>query len=106
MTTFNVDQLVGRRISSERGEKIGRVQAIEAEQVGDDWVITELRVGGQAALERFSAWMLHALLPHRWRPKPASLYRIPWDKIDLSDPKHLRMRGSDKHHVENPVPPS
>jgi hypothetical protein len=87
----NIDRLVSMHVLSS-GKKLGRIQALHAEQVGNDWVITEVHVGAAAALERFARWIFHAMTPRFARhASRVPFYCVPWDKIDIADPRHPRL---------------
>ncbi|HKZ02797.1 MAG TPA: hypothetical protein VJ180_11180, partial [Pyrinomonadaceae bacterium] len=58
-------------------------------------LVTEFLVGRYAVLERLSAWNLgRELLRIFRRNKRFGGYRIPWDKLDLSNPEAPRLRCS------------
>lgn len=92
MAGVDIELLVGRRILSQQGESIGHIEAIRAEQEGDDLVITEFHVGAYAALERLSASIIGAAVLDLFRlRRDKGGYRIPWDKLDLSDPSRPQL---------------
>ncbi|TPI85574.1 hypothetical protein FJ423_03725 [Mesorhizobium sp. B2-8-9] len=92
MATVNFEHLAGRPVFSERGRSIGYIEEIVAERDGDDLVVTEFHIGIFAALERLSASTVGtALLDFFALRRREGLYRIPWDKIDISDPTHPRL---------------
>ncbi|TPK75315.1 hypothetical protein FJ930_04220 [Mesorhizobium sp. B2-4-15] len=87
MAIVNVDHLAGRRVLSQNGESIGHIEEIVAESQGDDFVVTEFRIGIFAAFERLSASSIGtAVLDLFGLRRREGLYRIPWDKLDISDP--------------------
>jgi mono/diheme cytochrome c family protein len=93
MDTVNLEHLAGRRVLSLRGKSVGHIEEIRAEQDGDDMVVTEFHVGIFAAFERLSALALGtAVLDFFHLRHRDCLYRIPWDKIDISDPVRPRLR--------------
>jgi sporulation protein YlmC with PRC-barrel domain len=95
MAAIKVQHLVGKLVASENGERVGHIEAIRAEQQGDDFVITEYHVGAYAALERLSASIIGAALLDLFRLRREKRgYRIPWDRLDISDVEHPRLRGS------------
>ncbi|MBZ9819402.1 hypothetical protein [Mesorhizobium sp. CA4] len=92
----NLEHLAGRRVWSKRGRPIGYIEEIIAEQDGDDLVVTEFHVGIFAAFERLSASTVGtALLDFFGLRRRQGLYRIPWDKLDITDPAHPRLLCSD-----------
>ncbi|MER9952023.1 hypothetical protein [Mesorhizobium sp. M0047] len=97
MRTVNLEQLAGRRVLSQRGESVGYIEEICAEQDGDDLVIIEFHVGIYAAFERLSASAIGAAVLDLFRlRRGGGFYRIPWDKIDISDPARPRLLCSKK----------
>ncbi|RWC26386.1 hypothetical protein [Mesorhizobium sp.] len=97
MATVNLEHLAGRRVFSERGRCIGRIEEIIAERDGDDLVVTEFHVGIFAAFERLSASTIGtALLDVFALRRREGLYRIPWHKLDISDPARPRLLCSDQ----------
>ncbi|MBZ9864589.1 hypothetical protein LB515_04305 [Mesorhizobium sp. CA15] len=96
MTNVNLEHLAGRRVCSESGKSIGYIEEIIAEQDGDDLVVTEFHIGIFAAFERLSASTIGTALLDFFRLRRRSgLYRIPWDKLDITDPAHPRLLCSD-----------
>ncbi|TGQ62671.1 MAG: hypothetical protein E5V49_18635 [Mesorhizobium sp.] len=91
-TTVNLELLAGRRVLSLRGKSIGHLEEIRAEQHGGDLVVTEFHVGIYAAFERLSASVIGTALLDLFRLRRRDgLYRIPWDMLDISDPKRPRL---------------
>ncbi|MFL4981579.1 MAG: hypothetical protein ACJ8FU_21150 [Xanthobacteraceae bacterium] len=91
---IRVERLVGRRVFALNGRPIGRLEEICAEPRGKQLVVKEYHVGTYAAFERLSGWSLGrgvlSLVPTGKRGG----YRIPWNKLDLSDPLRPRLRCS------------
>ncbi|TJV53461.1 MAG: hypothetical protein E5Y01_03870 [Mesorhizobium sp.] len=97
MANVNLEHLAGRRVVSEGGRSIGYIEEIIAERDGDDLVVTEFHVGIFAAFERLSASTIGtALLDLFGLRRRDGLYRIPWDKLDISDPRAPRLLCSDE----------
>lgn len=92
MTELHLELLLNRPVVDANGKPIGRIEEVLAEQQGQDWVVQEFLIGSAALLERLSVQsialrLLDALGAH----KLYSGYRIPWNKLDLSDPLHPRL---------------
>ncbi|TIQ37058.1 MAG: hypothetical protein E5X48_06675 [Mesorhizobium sp.] len=97
MAKINLEHLAGRRVFSDRGRSIGYIEEIMAKQDGDDLVVTEFHVGIFAAFERLSASTVGtALLDFFALRGRDGLYRIPWDKLDISDPTRPRLLCSEE----------
>ncbi|OHV68313.1 hypothetical protein LCM4577_07570 [Mesorhizobium sp. LCM 4577] len=97
MAAVHLDHLAGRRVFSEQGRSIGYIEEIIAEQDGGDLVVIEFHVGIFAAFERLSASTIGtALLDVFGLRRRERLYRIPWDKLDISDPERPRLLCPDE----------
>jgi len=87
MHTVNLDQLVGRRVLSKEGHCIGHLEEIVAAAHGDELVVTEYHVGIFADFERLAASSIGTAILDLVRMRHRKgIYRIPWDKLDISDP--------------------
>jgi hypothetical protein len=90
-TEAHVEQLLGRRVRDADGEIVGRLEEFRVEIIGGEPVVTEFHVGGAAVLERIGAF--GAQMPFfSWLPFTPHEYRIRWQDVDLSDPRHPRLR--------------
>jgi hypothetical protein len=86
---LNVERLLGRRACDPNGEIIGRLEEMIVDVVDGEPVIVEYRFGAAAMLERIAGFMFQ--LPFfSLIPRPRKLYRVRWDQLDLSDPRHPR----------------
>ena len=85
---IHIELLLGRRVLGLDGEPVGRIEEVCAEPRGGDLAITEYHVGAYAALERLSASSMRLFGFGRQRRRG---HRVPWDKLDLSDPEHPRL---------------
>jgi sporulation protein YlmC with PRC-barrel domain len=101
MTTMTKDEvklelLLGRRVVDINGARAGRIEEVLADRDGDELLVTHYLVGRYGLFERFS--ILHVgvgLLRYLGsRAHSAHPHRIPWDKMDLSDPEHPRLSCS------------
>jgi sporulation protein YlmC with PRC-barrel domain len=89
---LHLELLLNKQVLDSTGQAIGRIEEIRAEQQEDDWVIQEYLIGPAAILERFSAWSIGLWLLHLLGARKLyGSYRIPWNKLDLSDPEHPRL---------------
>ena len=89
----HVEHLLGRRVRDANGAVIGRVEELCVEIVDGDPVVMELHVGPSALLERIGAFV-HQLPFVALVPWSRRIHRIRWSEIDLSDPRHPRVRGT------------
>jgi len=86
-TTVNLELLLGREVHDSEGKRVGRLLSVTAEREGDDCVVREFLLGPAALLKRLGISTLHIV--GRQRHKPVA---VPWDQLDLSDPKKPRLR--------------
>ena len=87
----HVEHLLGRRVRDIDGHVVGRLEELRVEIVDGEYVVTEFHIGGAAVVERIAAFITQlpffTLIPHARKG-----YRIPWTQLDLSDPRHPRVR--------------
>ncbi len=90
---INVELLVGRRVLDRDGRNAGRLEEILVADTEEGTVVREYHVGAAAFFEHFSLHHFGAQLTrlagaHGRSPK---VHRVPWQKMDLSDPEHPRL---------------
>lgn len=87
---LRVESLLGHRLRGADGESLGRIEEIVAEIRGTDWIVVEVHVGRGALLERLTE--LSSLVPlfGALQRRLGARHRVPWDRIDLTDPSHPR----------------
>ena len=91
----HLELLLGKQVVDSTGAPVGRIEEICAESQGDETVVREYLVGGAALLERLSAWTIGmAMLRLLGASKLDHGYRIPWNKLDLTDPERPRLSCS------------
>jgi len=87
---LRVESLLGHRLRGADGKSLGRIEEIVAEIRGTDWIVVEVHVGRGALLERLteltSLVPLFSALQHRLGERR----RVPWDRLDFSDPSRPR----------------
>jgi len=91
--------LLGRTVRDPNGRKVGRIEElrarIELEERRPEYVVAEFHVGSFGAIESLAGAHFARLLLHRLgRLAPYTSHSIPWDRIDLSDPRNPRTRDS------------
>jgi hypothetical protein len=92
VTEVHVELLLGRRVLDPFGRPIGRLEELLADDLENETVISEYHVGSYAVLERLSAWRIgRAVLDLFGARRSPRGYRVPWDKLDLSDPAKPRL---------------
>lgn len=89
---IHVETLLGRRVLARNGKSIGRLEEIIADWRGEVCLIEEFHVGSYAAFERLAAWSIfRAALKIFGAKAKHKGYRVPWDKLDLSDEECPRL---------------
>jgi sporulation protein YlmC with PRC-barrel domain len=88
-----LELLIGRRVVDVNGEKVGRIEEVLAEREGDELLVTQYLIGTYGlftslSVQHVGAGLLRFLGARAQSKKP---HRIPWDKLDLSDPEHPRL---------------
>ncbi len=75
-------EILGRRVVTQSGQKLGSIHEVEAERVGNELCITELLVGPEV-------WKVRLGLGGR-----AAVTRVPWkDVVALESPVRVRDRA-------------
>ncbi|MDB4877203.1 MAG: hypothetical protein JWM41_3649 [Gemmatimonadetes bacterium] len=89
-TEVHVERLLGYRVRDADGRHIGRLEDFRVEVVDGEAVITEFHIGSAAFVERITGFVsqlpLIAYLPFALKE-----YRVRWQDMDLSDPRHPRV---------------
>jgi sporulation protein YlmC with PRC-barrel domain len=88
---INLELLLGRKVLALNGKSIGRLEEVRGELSPGECHVTEFLVGDYAVFERLSAWSIARSFLSLFGPLIKSGYRVPWDKLDLSDPKHPKL---------------
>ena len=95
-TEVKLELLLGIRVVDVNGERVGRIEEVLADRDGEELLVTHYLVGRYGLFERFSIYhvgigLLRYLGSRSHSEHP---HRIPWDKLDLSDPEHPRLTCS------------
>jgi len=86
---LRLDLLASRVVRDADGRRLGRIQEMRAERRDDEIVILEYHLGPGAIWRRFGMSLLSVVGIRRGlEPR-----RIPWDRMDLSDPERPRFLG-------------
>ena len=98
---LRLESLLGHRLRGADGKSLGRIEEVVAEIRGTDWIVVEVHVGPGALLERGAE--LTSLVPlfGTLQRRLSARHRVPWDRIDFTDPSHPRatVRRSDLEQV-------
>jgi hypothetical protein len=89
---IHAELLLGRRVFAKDGEPVGRIEEIIAEPRGNLLAVSEYHLGSYALMERLSASPFgRALLEFFGAGRIGRGYRIPWERLDLSDPEKPKL---------------
>ena len=97
-----VELLIGAKVHDVNGEKVGRIEEIRADRQKNGLLVEAFLIGASGFIDRMSAWNLirpiHRALKRR---HVYSAYDIPWQDMDLTDPKRPKLRRTkqDLHHA-------
>src|ERR671926_838111 len=85
---IHAESLLGRRVHAQNGRVIGRLEDIRVKIESRGAFVEEFVTGGYGVLERMAGVSIgRAILKAFGARRKKASYRIPWDKLDLSDPK-------------------
>jgi len=87
----HLERLLGRPVLDGRGRRIGRIEEVQAEREGPEWVVRGYVIGVDGLIERLAAGgiaraLLGSLAPGRRHRTVA------WNELDLADPERPRLR--------------
>jgi hypothetical protein len=89
---IHLELLLGAKVIDREGKPAGRIEEIRAEQRDGETVVKDYLLGRGGLAHRLSitgvSTMAIALLGGR---NNVASHRVPWDKMDLSDPRHPRV---------------
>jgi hypothetical protein len=80
----HLEDLLGRRVQTPNGQRVGRIEEIRAERHGNDYEVTEYLLGTAALVERLS------IVSRLLRREPRT-FIARWDQIDITRPEHPRL---------------
>ena len=83
---IHLELLLGRKVRDARGRPAGRIEEVVADRQDLDCVVREFHLGPHALLERLSLPLMRAV-----RGRSHRVRRVPWDRLDLSDPAQPRL---------------
>jgi len=88
---IHAELLLGEKVFAANGMPIGRLEEIRTEINKGHCFVSEFLVGSYAVLEGLAAWRFGRALLRVLGAKRKEGYRIRWDQMDLSDPRHLKL---------------
>jgi sporulation protein YlmC with PRC-barrel domain len=99
---INVELLLGTKVRDVDGNDVGRIEELRVERSEKALLVDAYLIGASALVERLSAWTLVRPITRFLNTRKLySVYRVPWQDMDLSDPLHPRLRiaKGDLRHV-------
>jgi hypothetical protein len=92
MKEIQLELLLGKQVYDLDGKAVGRVEEIRAEPRGEDYYVVEYHLGAYSFFERLSALPIgRAILTAIGAAGSNGKKAVPWDKLDIHDPEHLRL---------------
>jgi len=92
---LNIEHLLGRKVCDVDGNDVGRIEEFRVERDGKRCLLEAYLIGASALVQRLSAWTLVRPINRFLHGRSFySIYRVPWQDMDLSDPHHPRLRIS------------
>lgn len=91
----NVEQLLGKKVCDVDGQDVGRIEEFRVERDDEACRVEAYLIGASALIQRLSAWTLVRPIRRSLHGRSFySVYRVPWEDMDLTDPRHPRLRIS------------
>jgi len=91
MQQLHVELLLGEKVFALNGLAIGRLEEIRTQINKGHCFVSEFLVGSYAVLERLAAWRIGRAVLRVFGARRQEGYRVRWDQLDLSDPRHLKL---------------
>jgi len=89
----HVELLLGTKVRDVDGNVVGRIEEFRASAAAKSCTVESYLIGASALIERLSAWTLVRPIARALHARKLYyLYEVPWQDMDLSDPKHPRLR--------------
>jgi sporulation protein YlmC with PRC-barrel domain len=99
---LNIGLLLGTKVTDVNGKKIGRIEEVRVTREERALLVDAYLIGASGLIERLSAWTLLRPIKQRLHDRHIhSVYEIPWQDMDLSDPNKPKARVArrDLHHA-------
>ena len=91
MREIELREMLGVKVVDSEGEHIGRLEEIELERGKESCAVVAYIVEHRGLLDRASSWALTASLQEKLSRKDKTRpYRVGWNQMDLTDPRHPR----------------
>jgi sporulation protein YlmC with PRC-barrel domain len=90
----NLELLLGRQVFALNGKAVGRLEEVCAELKPGECQVTDFLIGKYGVFERLAAWSIVRAFLGFFGSITKGGYRVPWDKIDISNPERLTLTCS------------
>jgi sporulation protein YlmC with PRC-barrel domain len=92
---IHVELLLGTKVCDVDGSYVGRIEELRVERDEKACLVDAYLIGASAVIQRLSAWTLVRPIRKLLRSRKLyALYQVPWQDMDLTDPRHPRLRTS------------
>jgi sporulation protein YlmC with PRC-barrel domain len=92
---IRIELLLGSKVCDVDGENVGRIEEIRVERQENGLLVEAYLIGAPALIQRLSAWTLVRPINPLLRVRHIySLYEVPWQDMDLSDPNRPKLRSA------------
>ena len=90
---INVEHLLGTKVCDMDGEDVGRIEELSVERLENSCLVEAYLIGASGLIHRLSAWTLVRPIRKFLSARGIhSAYSVSWQEMDLSDPRHPRLR--------------
>ena len=92
-TRLRVDLLVGRKVRDARGKVVGKIRELRIELAApgaSDYVVREVELSEPWWVERIVGPQFSTVIA-RWLGRKPPRFRVPWDRMDLTNPRKPRL---------------
>jgi hypothetical protein len=91
---INVEQLLGTKVRDNEGKVVGRIEEFRVERTDNALLVEAYLIGTSAVIQRLSAWSLVKPIKRTLSRQVYSVYEVPWQDMDLSDPRNPKVRAT------------
>ena len=98
-----IELLVGAMVRDPHGRRVGRIEEIRAAPDGDGLVVTHYLLGPTGWRARLSVRGLRLRLRTLRGVGRSRLQRLPWQALDVSDPRRPRLRVNPSEAASTPA---
>jgi hypothetical protein len=89
----SIELLLGTKVRDVDNKSVGRIEEFRVRRDENTCVLDAYLVGASALIDRLSAWTLARPIGRYLRMRKfVTVYEVPWQDMDLSDPEKPRLR--------------